>query len=462
LNDAGSRYRSALAGAFPRGRNAFVLLLLVIGSSACSLRSLEYLREVEGAPVESAGAGGTHAGGGGQAGSLVMGDLQGGRHGALAGMAGAAMGGTGAVTGGASSGGAGSGGTTAGSGGDFGGSGSTAGGGSGAAGGMGGAPEGGTSGAAAGAAGSTGGDGGSAGATGTGCVTGEPCPLENGAAYQLIPGHNRSACVDVLTRSFREGARAIQFTNHEQSNQVFWVEARGDGAFSFRSANSGKCLEVANASTEADAPIRQATCTGAAHQRWRPVPASDGLFRLEAEHSGLVLDVDGPASDDNGTFVVQNPARDLMDTMWELRKATDGAFVALRESNETERRVRHSGAAVSVATAAGVEAEWKVMIGLSDASCVSFQARDESGCFLRLADGGAVCEPQQAGEAFAADATFCFIEPFDGDDAAFRSIEPVSRPGEYLLRDGDRVVSAPFADTTAFRNAASWYVHEPN
>jgi hypothetical protein len=292
-------------------------------------------------------------------------------------------------------------------------------------------------------------------------MPGDPCPLQDETPYRLVPGHNPDSCIDVRARSFEDGALAQQYPNRGQANQVFWAEARGNGRFSLRSAQSAKCLEVSQGSLEAGTPIRQRTCTGAAHQLWRPLPLPDGLFRLVAEHSGLVLDVDGPALDDDSQLVVQNPARDLPDSSWSLRATDLGAFVALRGSDSTDLRARHDGADVTFEAGDGVDAEWKIVSGLADAKCVSFEARDAPGRFLRHQGGRVSCEPRNETGEFAADATFCLWDPFQDLGWSHAVIEPFSSPGQYLVHDGDGIATAPFADNEAFYVAATWYIREP-
>ncbi|MER7768620.1 RICIN domain-containing protein [Kitasatospora sp. NPDC096140] len=63
-------------------------------------------------------------------------------------------------------------------------------------------------------------------------------------------------------------------------------------------ANSGKCLEIADWSTDNGAPARQWDCTGGANQRWDYVPDSGG-FRLVNRNSGKCLEI-ADWSRDNG------------------------------------------------------------------------------------------------------------------------------------------------------------------
>jgi hypothetical protein len=441
---------------------------------SCSLRSIDDLRDVQHSNIGVAAAGGTEhtAGNGAQAGSFASGGApatRGGSAGAAVDSGGTDGGSDGTPTDGGAppvggeDGGRGATPAAAGTDATGGSAGSsdgepTAGTSGGPGAGAGGAP--GAAGAPGGAGGTPGGPNGGAGPTDPGCMPGDPCPLSHETSYRLVPGHNPDGCIDVRGRSVDEGALVQQYANRGQSNQTFWAEARGNGRFSFRSAQSAKCLEVSDASIEAGAFIRQRACTGAAHQLWRPIPLPDGLFRLVADHSGLVLDVEGAASLLDSERVVQNPARDVPDSTWQLRETDRGAFVALRGSETSDLRVRHAGRDVTFDDGNGSD-EWKVVSGLADVKCVSFESRDEPGRFLRNENGVVTCEPWNQSAEFAADATFCLWQSLEDLGWSYASIEPFSSPGEYLLHDGDQVVTAPFADTEAFYEAATWFIREP-
>jgi hypothetical protein len=55
--------------------------------------------------------------------------------------------------------------------------------------------------------------------------------------------------------------------------------------------HSGKCLDVADASTADNARVVQYTCGTGTNQQWQVQDAGGGYFRLVARHSGRCLDV---------------------------------------------------------------------------------------------------------------------------------------------------------------------------
>jgi uncharacterized repeat protein (TIGR03803 family) len=108
--------------------------------------------------------------------------------------------------------------------------------------------------------------------------------------------------------------------------------------FELVSRNSGKCLDVFGASTDAVAPVIQWTCHGGLNQQWRLEPAGGGTFRIIARHSGQALDVYGAFVDDLAP-VIQYPVHGGDNQVWTLEPASDG-YVRIV--------ARHSGKAMDV------------------------------------------------------------------------------------------------------------------
>jgi hypothetical protein len=100
----------------------------------------------------------------------------------------------------------------------------------------------------------------------------------------------------------------------EGGDQQLWNFRPVSGAYTLVNQQSGKCLEVAAASTADGAAIQQATCTdGAANQQFtlRRVTYSGNDphdYQLVARHSGKCVDVEG-ASTTVGARLIQWPCR---------------------------------------------------------------------------------------------------------------------------------------------------------
>jgi hypothetical protein len=423
---------------------------------ACSLRSLDRLDSAS-ATGGMDGIGGTGAGKGG---SSVGGSPVGG----TGPKGGATVGGT-SSTGGVDP----AGGSDAGS--DAGGSdagGSDAGGGTSATGGTasGGARGGGAGSGGSGALGGTGGMGGLAGGGGGGAAgmagssSCDNCPLRDETPYLLRPGHDSAKCADLQGFSVDDGTLVQQHTCFNQANQTFWAEDHGSGRFALRSALSGKCIHADGASLSAGANIRQSPCNGELYQLWRPVP-EDQRFLLVAVHSGLVLDVSGSAPTNDGAALVQNPADDLLDSVWVFEENSAGAFVVMGVPAQRGTSAARVDEEIRVQTTSGPEVLWKVLPGLANNACVSFESPDDEGRFLRHSGEEMRFEPNDRTAEFAADATFCSRPPLAGSAAQFRALESHDVPGHYVAREGDTVVLSAFVETTEFRAAATWAIRDP-
>ncbi|WP_201978681.1 RICIN domain-containing protein [Hymenobacter rubidus] len=99
---------------------------------------------------------------------------------------------------------------------------------------------------------------------------------------------------------------------------------------------SGRCLDVASASTANGAPVVQWEFTHANSQQWRFVPIREGseYFRIEARHSTQCLTVDKPGE---GTALVQRPFQGSEQQQWRLVPA--GPAGSFQLENRSESRV---------------------------------------------------------------------------------------------------------------------------
>ncbi|WP_049570581.1 RICIN domain-containing protein [Nonomuraea sp. SBT364] len=136
--------------------------------------------------------------------------------------------------------------------------------------------------------------------------------------FQIIAEHS-GKCLDVAHASTAHGADVIQGTcggPGSTTNQQWRIQyaVNNDGPARFIARHSGKCLDVAHGSTAHGADVIQGTCGGAGagnNQYWtqRSVPggAWPGTWypvRLVALHSGKCLDV-AHASTAHAADVVQ-------------------------------------------------------------------------------------------------------------------------------------------------------------
>jgi hypothetical protein len=185
---------------------------------------------------------------------------------------------------------------------------------------------------------------------------------------------------------------------------------------------------------------------------------SDELVTLVAKHSGLVVDVQGASSTDDAVAIVQNPDEGSADATWRLEPSEFGAHILLAADDQTDLLLRHDGERVLLEASTEGSAEWKVVPGLANRQCVSLASRDDTTRYLRQTSFELFREADDASEAFAHDATFCFRPPFMDTSFVSRTLESEAEPGYYLVRSEGQVVLAPFEDSDAFRTAATWQV----
>jgi hypothetical protein len=112
---------------------------------------------------------------------------------------------------------------------------------------------------------------------------------------------NSGKCLNVANASTANSAKVVQYTCVASATNDKWVVVpKGNDLYWIQNVGSGKCLTVQNASTANNAPLIQYTCTTGANETWyiesqyeRPT------MRLISAGSGRCLDVPGNATANN-------------------------------------------------------------------------------------------------------------------------------------------------------------------
>jgi lysophospholipase L1-like esterase len=97
--------------------------------------------------------------------------------------------------------------------------------------------------------------------------------------------------MDVSGRSTADGAKVVQYTATNATNQQFDVLALGDGSYSIRPVHSGKSLDVYQRNANDGAEVRQWTYSGANNQRWRIDDLGGGVSAITSVFSGKAVEV---------------------------------------------------------------------------------------------------------------------------------------------------------------------------
>ncbi|MBW8760544.1 MAG: RICIN domain-containing protein, partial [Burkholderiales bacterium] len=108
-------------------------------------------------------------------------------------------------------------------------------------------------------------------------------------------------CVDIASASTANGAQVQQYQCNGTGAQTFKVTNLGAGWYRLVNTHSGKAIDIASASTADGAKVQQYTDNGTGAQRFSIKPGSDATtFVLTNENSGKCLDVAGWSSNDGG------------------------------------------------------------------------------------------------------------------------------------------------------------------
>jgi len=150
-----------------------------------------------------------------------------------------------------------------------------------------------------------------------------PLPLDG---YVEIVSRNSGKCLDVYGASTDAGASAIQWVCHGGPNQQWRFEPAGGGAVRIIARHSGQVLDVFGAALDDVTPIIQWPLNGGDNQVWTLEPAPDGYVRIVARHSGKAMDVEG-ASVDDGARVIQYTPHGNANQQWLLRPVQSTAAV---------------------------------------------------------------------------------------------------------------------------------------
>ena len=233
------------------------------------------------------------------------------------------------------------------------------------------------------------------------------CPLlVDGTPYSLSPAQALTRCVDDDGDSVANGNPVRLHPCQSELRQTFWAVERADGYFAFRNALSGKCLQVRGASTAGGAIIEQATCSFAYDQLWKPSLVDSSVMGLTSHFSGLALNVAGDNAGKDGQAIVQGQADGSPDSTWRITRRSTASYVAFSPDGEQGTRIQHTGEVVTLDASDETNSQWIVVPGLSDASLVSFQSRNDPGRYLRHARFRLWSDTNDGSGVFKYDATF--------------------------------------------------------
>ena len=108
-------------------------------------------------------------------------------------------------------------------------------------------------------------------------------------------------CVDIAAASTANSAQVQQYQCNGTGAQKFSVTNMGQGWYRLLNVNSGKAIDIASASTADGAKVQQYTDNGSTAQRFSLAPGADATtFVITNEGSGKCLDVADWSTNDGG------------------------------------------------------------------------------------------------------------------------------------------------------------------
>jgi endo-1,4-beta-xylanase len=122
------------------------------------------------------------------------------------------------------------------------------------------------------------------------------------AGQVMLRARHSNSCVDAAGSG--SGANVQQWSCWSGANQKWTFNAKGNGWYEIKGAQSGRCLDVSGSSTSNGANIQLYDCTGGNNQQFKLTARDGGYYNLTARHSNACVDVSGPSTA-NGANVHQ-------------------------------------------------------------------------------------------------------------------------------------------------------------
>ncbi|MGW2525327.1 RICIN domain-containing protein [Streptomyces sp. NPDC001617] len=140
-------------------------------------------------------------------------------------------------------------------------------------------------------------------------------PLATGQ-YVLV-NKNSGKYLEVPNASTTAGTAADQWENTACGCQFWTFQSASGGAWTMKNVNSNLNLDIGGGSTTAGAAVVQNTSSAAASQKWTLTDAGNGYYRLKNVNSGLSAGV-AQSSTSNGAAVVQWNDLNIDDQLWKI------------------------------------------------------------------------------------------------------------------------------------------------
>ena len=171
-------------------------------------------------------------------------------------------------------------------------------------------------------------------------------PIEKNGDYSYYTftlNTGNGMVLDILDWNYNGGADVGVYQGGLGTNEQWYLQYAGNGAFYIRSRYSTRCLEVANSATTMGANVQMGNYTGAKNQQWRFIPANakpelvapDAPTALTAtpNEASIRLDWTAPTANDVASYTILRSedgteyyaiAKDVSGTSFTDNEAADG------------------------------------------------------------------------------------------------------------------------------------------
>ncbi len=214
--------------------------------------------------------------------------------------------------------------------------------------------------------------------------------------------------LDLVNGGTADGTDAVQWGWSDSNSQKWNLTWLGNGQYQAQGVASGKLLEVTGASTSNGAVVQIWPSNNNNCQKWTLSPAGDGAFKILNVNSGKAVDVSG-ASTADGAAIIQWPYNGADNQQWILAPFSTTAITRLQSHNFPNRYLRHSGyrGRIDENVSPVGDSQFRVRIGLTNATGVSFESANFAGYYLRVRTNGEVwVDKHDNTAAFRDSATF--------------------------------------------------------
>ncbi|MCK2237432.1 MULTISPECIES: AbfB domain-containing protein [unclassified Crossiella] len=296
-----------------------------------------------------------------------------------------------------------------------------------------------------------------------------------------LRGVQAGKCLEIGGGDKANDAKAINWQCNSGPTQRWELIGQGVNTYLLKNNNSKKCLEVAGGNTSNGVPLVQFDCAGSrSHQRWQVVPSQGGSLVLRNEVTGRAAAVENSATHE-GARLVQYAVDHSPGQQWKvqvastakhdlvtpetqtrsLRTATPGLFASARHASGLGRIERIDANSPDLDKR---DATWKIVPGLADPSCYSFESFNIPGAFLRHANYRIRLDDNDNSATFKADATWCARTGLSAGGVSFESFTFPERrlrhySGELWLADNSG--SRPSDNPQSYSEDVTWVVGEP-